>query len=132
MAGLMGLVKYGVEQQLKKKQPFNLDHIINKINGGLHLYIYMMNESGLGAIDEYVDYCIDQLEKIDILILKSINDEGNTLLHELCFFSEKVGQKFSHRLFEYLIIKGLDTSIKNNEDQTCISYLSDWKSLDRE
>ncbi len=99
--GLMGLIKIGVEEELREKQSFNLDHT------SLHLYIYMMNESGLGAINEYVDYCIDQLEKLDIATLKSIDEQGGTLLHNLCTNSGRVGHKFSHRLFEYLISRGL-------------------------
>ncbi len=118
--GLMGLIKIGVEGMLKEKEPFDLDHT------SLHLYIYMMNESGLGVIDEYVDYCIDQLEKLDITTLKSIDKHGETLLHCLCINSGRVSHKFSHRLFEYLVSRGLKTDIANNDGHTCINLLSKW------
>lgn len=116
--GLISLILLGVEEDLKAKRKLDL----NK----LHYSTYVMNSSGLGVIDEYVEYFIAELEKIDIYLIHDIDNCGNTLLHDLCLFSYKVRHKFSERLFNYLLSKGVDINIRNNKGKTCIDYLLNW------
>ena len=62
----MGLIKIGIQERLLNKLPFDLQY------GSIHLYVYMINESGLGIFDEYVDYFISELDKLDDRLIRDI------------------------------------------------------------
>jgi hypothetical protein len=116
--GLMGFIKLRITKLLQNKQPFDFTC------GSLHLYVYIINESGLGIIDEYIDYFISELDNIDDDTIRDVDENGcNTLLHQLCFHSGRGGHQFSYRLFEYFIKRGVDVSIKNNDGKGWFDFL---------
>lgn len=120
--GLMGLVKSAIYSKFLEKEEF-IEEFNTEENIDLHLFVYVMNESGLGSVDEYHDYFVQQLNKMSDDMIMKVDDMGNTLLHQLCHYGGKVRAKFSYRLFQYFIIRGIDIQIKNKEGKTCIEDL---------
>ena len=116
--GLMGLIRMSLEDDILRKNMF-------ATSNDLHWYFSSMNTSGLGVIDEHVDYFISELEKLPQISLFVTDHNDDTLLHEVCRRSFMCGGCFSHRLFSYLIGKGLDIKFKNKEGKTCIDLLNE-------
>lgn len=115
--GLMGIIKLQINDILSDKQPLDFKY------GSLNLYVYMMNQSGLGILDDYVDYFISELDKIDDNRIRDTDQFGNTLLHEICIHSGRGGHQFSYRLFEYFMLRGVNIGVKNNDGKVCFALL---------
>ena len=116
MSALFPLVLCGIANNIRSKTDFDEDT-------DLHLYTYVMMSHGLGADDEYAYYFIEQLNKIGDDIIKSVDEDGNTLLHMLCTHSCQKSSRFCYKIFQYLIIRGVDVQIKNNNGNTCLQEL---------
>lgn len=117
--GLGGIIRQQIEDEILQKNMF-------KTTYDLHLYFAIMKTSGFGLIDEHVDYFISEIEKLPQTSLLIMDKNDNTLLHEICYRTYICGECFSHRLFSFLIGKGLDIKFKNKEGQTCIDLLQKW------
>ena len=124
--GLLSIILLTITDRLERKVNFKEDKNFN-----IHLYTYQMMAGGLGAIDEYIDYFIGQLDQFsDDEIKKVERKSGNTLLHILCIHTCNNSSRFCYRIFQYLIMRGIDIRTKNKKGKTCIQYLSEHNKCD--
>lgn len=120
--GLGGLVRQRAHNEIIGKRLFASSPT------RLAWYFAVMRRDGLGIIDEHVDYLIQSIEHspahIDQLLDVEMN--GDTLLHVLCRRSYVAEECFSHKLFSYLIDKGVDMTQRNDDGVTCVDLLQCW------
>lgn len=97
-------------------------------NKTISLYLYVfLRDFAREFNDSHCDYLIDQF---NILFTRQegttasadyiCNILGNTFLHEICEYSTDM---FCFKMFEFFLAKGVDPTIKNNENKTCIDLL---------
>ena len=122
--GLGGVVRQHAHNEIVGKRLFASPNHHTR----LAWYFAVMRRDGLGIIDEHVDYLIQSIEHSPAHMAQLLDVEmnGDTLLHVLCHRSYVAEECFSHKLFSYLIDKGVDMAHQNDDGVTCVDLLQCW------
>lgn len=125
VGGLIGLIRYGCQEDIKKFKSFEFSNDPNLtiliaivvIKQGYNKYFYK----------EHIDFIINEFDKIFLNnhdVNTICNKNGNTYLHLLCE-STPWDHPFCKELFDYFIKKGIDPSIKNFDGKTCVDLIAE-------